>query len=54
VKILRLDEPIRRKLAYVAELLQMVWYYVIDFSQAGSTAERRRDDARTASGSGRL
>jgi rhamnosyltransferase len=49
-KILRLDEPRSRKLVYLAELVQMVWYYVIDFSRAGSTAERRRDDARPASG----
>ena len=47
-KIVRLDEPLRRKAAYVAELVQMVWYYVIDFSQAASTAERRRGAARTA------
>lgn len=43
--ILGLDEPPRRKLAYLGELLQMVWYYVIDFSQAGTTAERRREPA---------
>jgi rhamnosyltransferase len=43
--ILRLDEPVRRKLAYFGELLQMIFYYVIDFSQAGSTAERRREPA---------
>jgi rhamnosyltransferase len=48
--ILGLDEPLRRRLSYLGELLQMIWYYVIDFSQAGSTAERRRDDARPASG----
>jgi rhamnosyltransferase len=48
-KIARLDEPLRRKVAYVAELVQMVWFYVIDFTQAGSTAERRRDGTRPAS-----
>lgn len=47
-KIMHLDEPPRRKAAYVAELVQMVWFYVIDFSQAGSTAERRRGGTRTA------
>jgi GT2 family glycosyltransferase len=48
-KISRLDEPVRRKPAYVAELVQMVWFYVIDFAQAGSTAERRRGGTRPAS-----
>ena len=47
-KILRLDEPLRRKAAYVVELVQMVWFYLLDFSQAGSTAERRRGGTRTA------
>jgi rhamnosyltransferase len=49
-KIVRLDEPLTRKAAHLAELVQMVWYYVIDFSQAGSTAERRREGTRPASG----
>jgi glycosyltransferase involved in cell wall biosynthesis len=40
--ILRLDEPFRRKAAYLADLVRMVGYYVIDFSRAGTTAERRR------------
>ena len=40
-----LDEPARRKLAYLGELLQTVWYYLIDFSRAGTTAERRREPA---------
>jgi hypothetical protein len=26
----------------------MAWFYVIDFSQSGSIAERRRDDAPAA------
>lgn len=41
-KIFGLDEPVGRKLAYLADLLRMVSYYVIDFSQAGTTAERRQ------------
>lgn len=59
-KILELDEPPVRKLAYLAELLRMVMYYVVDFSKAGTTAERRRHESRrtpdespTASGSRR-
>jgi rhamnosyltransferase len=43
--ILGLDEPFRRKLAYLGELVLMIFYYLIDFSQAGSTAERRREPA---------
>jgi hypothetical protein len=42
-KILGLDEPFRRKLAYLADLVRMVSYYVVDFSRAGTTAERRRE-----------
>jgi GT2 family glycosyltransferase len=45
-KIRGLDEPVVRKLAYVADLVRMVFYYVIDFSRAGTTAERRREDSR--------
>jgi hypothetical protein len=48
-KISRLDEPVRRKPAHVVELVQMVWFYVIDFTQAGSTAERRRGGTSPAS-----
>jgi rhamnosyltransferase len=44
--ILRLDEPLRRKIAHLANLLAMVAYYVVDFSRTGTTAERRREDAR--------
>jgi rhamnosyltransferase len=44
-RILRLDEPVRRKFAHLAELMQMVSYYVLDFSRAGSIAEHRRRDA---------
>lgn len=43
--ILALDEPARHKLAYLVELLNVVRYYVTDFSQSGTTAERRRDEA---------
>jgi glycosyltransferase involved in cell wall biosynthesis len=44
-RILRLDEPARRKLAHLTELLQMVSFYVLDFSRAGSIAEHRRGGA---------
>jgi hypothetical protein len=43
--IFTLDDPVRRKLAYLAELVRTVWFYVIDFSRAGTTAERRRRDS---------
>ena len=42
--ILGLEEPIRRRLAYLTELSATVVYYLADFSKAGSTAERRRLD----------
>jgi len=45
VSILRLDDPLRRKLSYFAELIRTAWFYVIDFSRAGTTAERRRRDS---------
>jgi glycosyltransferase involved in cell wall biosynthesis len=46
-KILSLDEPFGRKIAYLAELAAMVTWLVVDFSRAGTTAERRRKaDAR--------
>lgn len=47
-KIASLDEPLHRKAAYLAELLWMVSYYVLDFTKAGTTAERRREDATPA------
>jgi glycosyltransferase involved in cell wall biosynthesis len=50
-KILVLDEPVRRKLVYLVDLLRMVSYYVVDFSKTGTTAERRREDSRSASAS---
>lgn len=40
--ILGLDEPLRRKLEHLAELALMVFYYLVDFSRSGTTAERRR------------
>jgi len=40
--ILRLDEPFGRKLAHLADLACTAWFYVVDFSRAGTTAERRR------------
>ena len=43
--ILGLDEPLRRRLAYLGELFQVIFYYLVDFSQSGSTAERRRAPA---------
>jgi rhamnosyltransferase len=43
--IFTLDDPLGRKLAYLAELVRTVWFYVIDFSRAGTTAERRRRDS---------
>jgi rhamnosyltransferase len=39
--ILRLDEPIRRKVAHLGNLLAMVAYYLLDFSRSGTTAEHR-------------
>ena len=46
--IMRLPEPFARKLAHFGEMLRMVRYYVQDYAQGGSTAERRRDDAPNA------
>ena len=46
--IFTLDETARRKLAYLAELVVTVWFYVVDFSRAGTTAERRREDSRAS------
>ena len=43
--ILGLEEPPRRKLAHLAELLRVVGWYVADFSRSGTTAERRRADS---------
>lgn len=48
--IFSLDLPFRRKVAHLAELVATVVYYVIDFSRPGTTAERRRQDARRRGG----
>jgi glycosyltransferase involved in cell wall biosynthesis len=45
-KIVSLNEPIRRKAAYLFDLLRMVSYYVLDFSRSGTTAERRQAASR--------
>lgn len=42
--IVGLDEPLRRRLAHARDLVRMVFFYVIDFSRVGSTAELRRRD----------
>lgn len=47
-KILALDEPARRKLAYLAELLRVAFYYVMDYSSRGTTAEHLRGEATRA------
>lgn len=41
--ILALDEPASARAGYLRELLGTAWYYVVDFSRAGTTAERRRE-----------
>jgi glycosyltransferase involved in cell wall biosynthesis len=43
--VLALEEPLRRKLVYVRDVAQVAWYYVLDFSRSGTTAERRREDS---------
>jgi rhamnosyltransferase len=43
--VLALEEPLRRKLVYVRDVVQVAWYYVLDFSRGGTTAERRREDS---------
>jgi rhamnosyltransferase len=40
-RIVTFDQPWRRKLALLAELVQMVFYYVVDFTRSGCIAERR-------------
>jgi glycosyltransferase involved in cell wall biosynthesis len=42
--IVALDEPIARKIDYVGELVRTAYYYVLDYSRPGTTAERRRDE----------
>jgi rhamnosyltransferase len=46
--VLGLDAPVRRKAAHLADVLRVSLYYVLDFSRAGTTAERRRGDAARA------
>lgn len=43
--ILKLREPVRRKIVHLADLLCMVSFYLLDFSTEGTTAERRRRDS---------
>jgi rhamnosyltransferase len=40
--VLGLDQPVTRKLRYLGDVLTTAFFYVLDFSRAGSTAERRR------------
>jgi glycosyltransferase involved in cell wall biosynthesis len=47
-KIVTLDEPLRRKLTHVVDLTRVAFYYAADFSQSGTTAERRREETRSA------
>ena len=49
VSIVTLDDPLSRKLGYLAELVRTACFYVIDFSRAGTTAERRRRDSASRS-----
>jgi hypothetical protein len=49
-RALSLDEPLRRKPGYVADVLRVGWYYVLDFSRSGTTAERRRGSYNGSSG----
>jgi glyceraldehyde 3-phosphate dehydrogenase len=44
VQQLGLDAPARRKLAHLADVVRVSLFYVLDFSRAGTTAERRRED----------
>jgi rhamnosyltransferase len=50
--VLSLDEPLRRKLGYVADVLRVAWYYLLDFSRGGTTAERRREGSYNGSSRG--
>jgi rhamnosyltransferase len=43
--VIALKEPAKNKAHYLVDLLKMVWFYVADFNAAGTTAERRREDA---------
>ena len=35
------EQTTARKLAHLVELVRMAWYYVVDYSRSGTTAERR-------------
>jgi rhamnosyltransferase len=49
MRVLSLDEPLRRKPGYVADVFRVGWYYVLDFSRSGTTAERRREGSHNGS-----
>jgi GT2 family glycosyltransferase len=49
MRVISLDEPLRRKRAYVADVFRVGWYYVRDFSRSGTTAERRREGSHNGS-----
>jgi GT2 family glycosyltransferase len=51
-RVLALDEPLHRKPGYVADVLRVAWYYLLDFSRAGTTAERRRESSYNGSSRG--
>ena len=47
-KIIALEgQTSMRKLAHLVELVRLAWYYVIDFSRSGTTAERRGAGSRS-------
>jgi len=50
--IFALDEALRQKLFHLVYVLRVACYYVLDFSRSGTTAERRREDARPSAGVG--
>jgi glycosyltransferase involved in cell wall biosynthesis len=44
--IFALDEPVRAKLEYATSLVRTAYYYVVDFSRPGTTADHRRAESR--------
>ena len=44
--IVALEAPFRRKLEHIAELMRTAYYYVVDYSRTGTTAEHRRNESR--------
>jgi GT2 family glycosyltransferase len=50
--VISLDEPLRRKPGYVVDVLRVAWYYLLDFSRSGTTAERRRERSCNGSSGG--